>query len=119
LGRVDARPPIGGGSICFETRRSAVALAATGCLAGALAAQGLPPRKNLDDPAVAFAHFGDCQQWIQVERRRRPIPPGWDDLILDINIIKARRYLPKERPRSAGGRDLVDEISDVSFDFVA
>ena len=62
------------------------------------AAVRLPPPKNLDDPAVAFTHFGDCQQWIQVERRPRPVPPGWDDLILDINIIKARRYLPKERP---------------------
>jgi hypothetical protein len=78
----------------------------------------LPP-KNLDDPAVAFAHFGGCQQWIQLEGRPRPVPRESDDLILDINIDMAIRHPPKERSRSADGRDLVDEHPDVSFDFVA
>ena len=46
-------------------------------------------------------------------------PPECDDLILDINIIKERRYLPKERARSTGGGNLVDEIADMSLDFVS
>ena len=51
--------------------------------------------------------------------RPRLVPREWDDLKLDINITEAIRHPPKERSRSADGRDLVDEHPDVSFDFVA
>src|SRR5580692_11501132 len=54
-----------------------------------------------------------------IQGRPRPVPRESDDLILDININMAIRHPPKERSRSADGRDLVDEHPDVSFDFVA